>query len=520
MIFLLLNDLDPEIEDPLPSYLCEKYRFPRLRQAFEQLHFPVCPEDKERAACLVELDLDLTQVHRRFVFEEFFSFQLDLQVLKRRRERFPKGRTIKVDRKVREAVRSILSFHPTAAQERVLKEIVSDLRGPKVMSRLLQGDVGSGKTIVALQAMVAVIENGYQTALMAPTEILAEQHYRNIKKYLGPTSYRVAFLTGAVKGKQRKRTLAQIESGELDLVVGTHALIQGGVKFRTLALVIVDEQHRFGVLQRSQLMEKGDHPDTLVMTATPIPRSLALTLYGDLDLSVIDEMPPGRQPVRTLVKYETSREEVYWMLGQQLKQGKQAYAIYPLVEESEKMDLKAATEMAQHLRDVFRSYKVDLMHGRLKSDQKEALMRRFQNGEIHILVSTTVVEVGIDVPSATFMLVEHAERFGLSQLHQFRGRVGRGPHSSLCVLMCGKTGSREARERLDIMQRANDGFRIAEKDLKIRGPGQFLGTQQSGVPEFVFGNIVRDQEILDSARSEAAEFLARSLKSSHHASGK
>ncbi len=292
MVFLLLKELDVEIEDPLPSYLCEKYRFPRLRQAFEQLHFPIFPEDKARAACLAKLDSDPTQAHRRFVFEEFFSFQLGLQVLKKSREGFHKRRTIKVDRKVREAVRSILSFHPTVAQKRVLKEIVSDLRSPKVMSRLLQGDVGSGKTIVALQAMVAVIENGYQTALMAPTEILAEQHYRNIKKYLGSTSYRVAFLTSAVKGKQRKQTLTRIESGELDLVVGTHALIQGGVEFKNLALVIVDEQHRFGVQQRSQLMEKGDHPDTFVMTATPIPRSLALTLYGDLDLSVIDEIPP------------------------------------------------------------------------------------------------------------------------------------------------------------------------------------------------------------------------------------
>ena len=513
MIFLLLEDLDPEMEDPLPSYLCKKHGFPSLRPAFRQLHFPICPQAEARAACLVELNSGRSSAHRRFVFEEFFTFQLGLQVLKKHRERFHKKRTIKVDPKIRGVVRSVLSFPPTAAQKKVLKEIVSDLRGRKVMSRLLQGDVGSGKTIVAVQAMMLVIENGYQTSLMAPTEILVEQHYRNISRYLG-SSCRVVLLTSAVKGKQRQRTLAQIESGEIDLVVGTQALTQAGVKFRNLALVVVDEQHRFGVLQRSQLMKKGDHPDTLVMTATPIPRSLALTLYGDLDISLIDEMPPGRQPVQTLVQYERDRKQVYGMMAQQLKEGRQAYIIYPLVEESEKLDLKAASEMAERLRGIFGSYRVALMHGRLKADRKEDLMRRFQNGEIHLLASTTVVEVGIDVPNATFMLVEHAERFGLSQLHQLRGRVGRGRHSSLCVLMCGETGSREARERLDIMQQTRDGFKIAERDLEIRGPGQLVGTRQSGMPEFVFGNVIRDREVLETARSEASEFLAHLLKSS------
>lgn len=513
IIFQLLQNLGTAIEDPLPPALRKKYGFPERRAALEQLHFPFCPEE-DRSRCLSEIESGCAPAHRRFIFEEFFFFQLGLQVLKRHREVFPRKRAASFDDRIRSSIRSFLPFRPTAAQDRVLKEILGDLLGPTVMGRLLQGDVGSGKTIVALQAMVVMIESGYQTALMAPTEILAEQHYHNVRQYLGHSPYRVALLVGSVKGRKRKSTLDGIKSGEIDLVVGTHALIQEAVRFKELALIVVDEQHRFGVLQRSRLMEKGDRPDTLVMTATPIPRSLALTLYGDLDLSVIDEMPPGRQATRTLVKDDSSRQELYAMILEELKKGRQAYVVYPLVEESPKVDLKAATEMAEHLQEIFEGYAVGLMHGRLKAENKEELMRLFKDGQIHVLASTTVIEVGIDVPNATVMVVEHAERFGLSQLHQLRGRVGRGPYPSLCVLMCDRVTSREAFERIDVMRQTDDGFKIAEKDLEIRGPGQFVGTRQSGLPEFNFGNIVRDRRLLEEARSEASEYLGRILKSS------
>lgn len=512
IIFQLLQDLVSQVEEPLPADLLQQYGFPDRRRGFLEVHFPECPQEKVRAIFLRELEENRTSAQRRFIFEEFFLFQLGLQVMKKQRHVIPKTRTITIHERVREIVKSILPFHPTAAQKRVLKEIVDDLCGPCVMSRLLQGDVGSGKTIVALQAMIVVIENGYQAALMAPTEILAEQHQRNLSQYLDHTPYRVCLLTGSVKGKRRKSILSEIAAGEINLVIGTHALIQASVAFKDLALIVVDEQHRFGVVQRSQLMEKGERPDTLVMTATPIPRTLALTLYGDLDLSIIDEMPPGRKPIRTLVKSAADREQVYRFLRDEVKKGRQAYVVYPLIEESEKVDLKAATEMAENLQDIFPEYVVGLMHGRLKADRKEELMSRFKAGKIHILVSTTVVEVGIDVPNATVMVVEHAERFGLSQLHQLRGRIGRGAHASVCILVADRVSSREAYERLQIMRRTNDGFKIAEKDLELRGPGQFLGTRQSGLPEFLFGNIVRDRELLEAAREEAEGFLAQYVK--------
>ncbi len=382
------------------------------------------------------------------------------------------------------------------------------------MNRLLQGDVGSGKTIVALQATIVVIENGYQVALMAPTEILAEQHYRTLSRYLAQTHYQVALLTGSVKGKARKEVLQKVESGEIHLLVGTHALIQGKVRFKELGMVVIDEQHRFGVLQRSDLMEKGARPDTLVMTATPIPRSLALTLYGDLDLSVIDELPPGRQRIRTELWSDQDRERLYPFMRRQLREGRQVYVVYPLIEESEKLDLRAATEMAEHLqKDVFAEYTVGLMHGRLKPDEKEALMQRFKAREVQILVSTTVIEVGIDVPNATLMVIEHAERFGLSQLHQLRGRIGRGRHQGYCILMTSGRLSEDASERLGIMCETSDGFKIAERDLAIRGPGEFVGTRQSGIPQFAFANIVRDFQILEVARAEAGEYLSAQLAS-------
>ena len=515
IIFQLLGSLVPGLDDLLPPPLSDKYGFPDRKTAFQQIHFPTFPPGKKKDQWLKELECHQTAAQRRFVFEEFFFFQLGLQVIKKQRQVLEKKRVIKTSQHLRQVIKAILPFHPTAAQKRVLKEIVDDLRSPKVMNRLLQGDVGSGKTIVALQSIVVVMENGYQAALMAPTEILAEQHYQTIRQYLGTMSCTPVFLTSSVTGKARKKILIQIEKGEIDLVVGTHALIQQGVKFKDLALIVIDEQHRFGVMQRSQLMEKGNRPDTLVMTATPIPRSLALTVYGDLDLSIIDEMPPGRRPIQTLVETEKNRGKVYDTLHRELQKGRQVYVVYPLIEESQKIDLRAATEMATHLQDdVFPEYAVGLMHGRLPPEQKEDLMRRFKAGHVLILVSTTVIEVGIDIPNATLMVVEHADRFGLSQLHQLRGRIGRGRHSSLCILMTEGTRSQGAYQRLDIMRKTNDGFKIAEKDLEIRGPGEFVGTRQSGLPEFLFGNIVRDRKLLESARLEAENHLSHYLKSS------
>jgi ATP-dependent DNA helicase RecG len=512
IMYGLLQTLPEDLEDPLPKLFRDRYAFPDRRRAFQQLHFPELADPIRSGELLVQLNSCRTPAQVRLVFEEFFWFQVGLRVVHQQRALLPKERRIVTGDAVREAVKSVLPFHPTTAQKRVLREIVDDLCSPRIMNRLLQGDVGSGKTIVALQAMVVVAENGFQSALMAPTELLAEQHYRNIVRYLAHTRYQTALLTSSVKGKVRKAALAGIASGDVHLAVGTHALIQGAVEFHNLALAIVDEQHRFGVLQRSQLMQKGQHPDTLVMTATPIPRSLALTLYGDLDVSVLDEIPPGRRPVTTLVKEDQERAEVYELVRHELQAGRQAYIVYPLIEQSEKMDLRAATEMASHLQqDVFPEFVVGLMHGRLKPGPKEELMLRFQRGEVQVLVSTTVIEVGIDVPNATIMVVEHADRFGLSQLHQLRGRIGRGSRASFCILMADTIQSREAFERLEVMRRTSDGFKIAEKDLEIRGPGEFVGTRQSGVPEFRFANLVRDREWLERARADAEEYLRGAL---------
>ena len=514
IIFQMLADLSDQVEDPLPDSVVTRYKFPDRRSAFKEIHFPGLQPGKSRAFSLRELECRRTVSYQRFIFEEFFLFQLGLQITKQRRQSQPKERVICIDKEIRNIIKSILPFHPTVAQKRVLKEIVDDLCSSRVMNRLLQGDVGSGKTIVALQAMIVVVENGYQTVLMAPTEILAEQHFKNLEKYLVDTHYKLALLTSRVKGKDRRSILSQIDKGQVQMLVGTHALIQKGVDFENLGLIVIDEQHRFGVSQRSQLMKKGNRPETLVMTATPIPRSLAMTLYGDLDLSVLDELPPGRHPTKTVVKTEKSRREVYRTLRRELEKGRQAFIVYPLIEESEKLDLRAAKEMAKHLQKyIFEEYKVGLMHGRLKSDEKESLMLRFKEGEIHILVSTTVIEVGIDVPNATLVLIEHAERFGLSQLHQLRGRIGRGHHPGLCILLTEGVHSPEAYKRLRTMSQTSDGFKIAEKDLEIRGPGEFVGTRQSGVPEFLFGNIVRDYRSLELARREAEGYLSHCLDS-------
>ncbi|HUV14870.1 MAG TPA: ATP-dependent DNA helicase RecG [Acidobacteriota bacterium] len=510
LIHLSLGALGADQHDSLPSEIRSRWNFPDFSEALRELHFPELPAKKSNQEFLEALNEFSTPAQRRFVFEEFFLFQLGLYMARRRRELIPKRRKIVLGSSVRNRVKTILPFHPTAAQKRVLKEILGDICGDRVMSRLLQGDVGSGKTIVALQAMVVVIENGFQAALMAPTELLAEQHLRNMQKYLRETPYHLALLSRRTKGEERRRVLSRVKSGEVQLVVGTHALIQEKVAFQNLGIVVVDEQHRFGVIQRSELMKKGDLPDTLVMTATPIPRSLAMTVYGDLRVSVLDELPPGRKPVKTVVKTESSRDEVYSVLRRQVKEGRQAYIVYPLIEESEKLELRSAVDMAEQLQtEVFGDVNVGLMHGRLPSAEKDELMRQFAKGHLQILVSTTVIEVGIDVPNATVMVIEHAERFGLSQLHQLRGRIGRGEHGGMCILMVDKVASRDAYERLDIMRRTNDGFKIAEKDLEIRGPGEFLGTRQSGVPVFHFGNIVRDREILELARREAESFFDR-----------
>ena len=413
-----------------------------------------------------------------------------------------------MDDRIRESARSVLPFKLTAGQKDALREIVEDLQKPQPMNRLLQGDVGAGKTIVALLAALVAMENGLQVAFMAPTEILAEQHFVNISRLLQASRFRLALLTGATSRSSRRTDLAEVEAGTIHLVIGTHALVEGDVRFHQLGLVIIDEQHRFGVLQRASLRTKGHRPDVLVMTATPIPRTLALTLYGDLDVSVIRDTPPGRLPTRTVAKPESRRENVYSFVSEQLDAGRQAYVVYPLVEESDKVDLKAATEMADHLaQEVFPQYRLGLLHGRMKADAKDRVMKAFVAGDLQMLVATTVVEVGVDVSNASVMLVEHAERFGLSQLHQLRGRVGRDRHQSYCFLLYQSPLSADARARLQAMAETTDGFVIAERDLALRGPGDFFGTRQAGLPTFRSIDLVRDKELLETARHEAMSWI-------------
>jgi ATP-dependent DNA helicase RecG len=491
-----------EIEEVLPEEIIARHNLISRSDALRQIHFPA--ED----AALKLYNEFKSPAHQRLIFEEFFWLGIAMGLRRQGREQSPKGTVIEINDRVRDAVRAVLPFKPTNAQKRVLAEIVRDMTGASPMNRLLQGDVGSGKTIVAVQAAIVAVENGYQAAIMVPTEILAEQHARNVKRMLAATSYRVELLTGSL-GTARKRELhAAIEAGEVDLVIGTHALIQEGVNFSKLGFVVIDEQHRFGVLQRAELMNRGYNPDVLVMTATPIPRSLAMSVYGDLDLSVIDEMPPGRKPVITKVRGEDARTKIYHFLDTIIRQGRQVYIVYPLVEESEKLDLLNASQMAEHLQTaVFPSFRVGLIHGRMKQEEKDAVMDEFRRGGVHILVATTVIEVGVDVPNASVMIVEHAERFGLSQLHQLRGRVGRGDEQAFCILLAGNKRTAEARERLAIMEETSDGFKVAEKDLEIRGPGEVMGTRQSGVPTFRVGNIVRDFAILETAKREADYML-------------
>src|SRR3989441_5659375 len=499
LVYDALQRLPADLPDHLPEEIRVRLGLPSRHAALLAAHFP--PED----APLGALNQYATPPQRRLIFEEAFLFQMGVLARRQSAAAEHKPRPVRIDDRIRESARAVLPFRLTNGQKQSLKEIVEDMQRTQPMNRLLQGDVGAGKTIVALLAALVAMENGLQVAFMAPTEILAEQHFVNIVQLLQASRFRVALLTGSTATVARREQLAQVESGAIQLVVGTHALVQGDVRFKQLGLAIIDEQHRFGVLQRATLRAKGLHPDVLVMTATPIPRTLALTVYGDLDVSMIRELPAGRLPIKTVAKPESRRDEVYAFVRQQLDAGRQAYVIYPLVEESAKVDLKAATEMADHLaQEVFPAYRIGLLHGRLKADAKDRVMKAFVAGELHILVSTTVVEVGIDVANATVMLVEHAERFGLSQLHQLRGRVGRGAAQSFCFLLYQSPLSEEARERLKAMTDTTDGFEIAERDLLLRGPGDFFGTRQAGMPTFRLIDLVRDRELLEAAPRRAA----------------
>jgi ATP-dependent DNA helicase RecG len=442
------------------------------------------------------------------IFEEFFLYQLGHAWRRHAGSVELKPCVPKVDDRIRASAAAVLPFKLTPGQKSALKEIVDDMRRPSPMHRLLQGDVGAGKTIVALIAAIVAMENGLQVAFMAPTEILAAQHYSNIARLLASSRFRVDMLTGRTPGLHKHTLLSHIERGSTHLVVGTHALVEDKIKFHKLGLVVIDEQHRFGVAQRAALRAKGLRPDVLLMTATPIPRTLALTDYSELDVSKIPDLPPGRKPVQTWVKPESRRDEVYQIIREQLDAGRQAYIVYPLIEESEKIDLKSATEMADHLQaDVFPEYRVALLHGRMKDDVKDRVMHAFVTGQLHILVSTTVVEVGVDVANASVMVVEHAERFGLSQLHQLRGRVGRGSWESHCILLYQAPWTDDARERLKAMAGTNDGFAIAERDLELRGPGDFFGTRQSGLPKLRTGDLVRDRDIMEDAHREARDLV-------------
>ncbi len=551
VIFNLLEGMRGSVPECLPRSMIERLDFPDRESALREVHFP------REGAPLTQLQASGTPSHRRLIFEELFFLELGLE-LKRRRMKQRQGISFATTGKVREAIREVLPFHPTVAQKRALGEIVADMREPTPMRRLLQGDVGSGKTIVALQAMIVAMENGYQAALMAPTEILATQHFLAARKLLERSSRkpRIVLLTGSLDEDRKRTNRGLINRGEANLVIGTHALIEEKVEFDRLGLVVVDEQHRFGVMQRFKLMKKPNQPepDVLVMTATPIPRTLALSLYGDLDLSVLDELPPGRLPIVTRRVPGERAQDVWDFVRKQVAQGRQAYIVYPVIEGAKddqpeldfsrdpdggdattapktrrkgksaelfpraqreaspngKSGLRSAVEMHEKLRTgPLAGLRLGLLHGRLDGDEKEIIMRRFQRGDLDVLVSTTVIEVGVDVPNASVMVVEHAERFGLAQLHQLRGRVGRGPKKSYCVLITGEHVSEQAEERLNAMVRTQDGFELAELDLSMRGPGEFFGTRQAGLPEFRVANIVRDRQLLELAKQEASRFASQ-----------
>jgi ATP-dependent DNA helicase RecG len=530
-----LENLTPELAEGIPSAVRKRLNLLPPREALWKVHWP------DEGESIQNLLAVRTPAHIRLIFEELFFIELGLE-LKRREQKAQTGVAFQLTDHVRGAIKRILPFHPTDAQKRALKEIALDMEKPFPMRRLLQGDVGSGKTLVAFEAAIIAIENGYQVALMAPTEILAQQHYFSARRILEPSGYRIVLLTGSLEDDRKRETRRHIAQGNPQLIIGTHALIEQKVEFAKLGLVVVDEQHRFGVLQRFKLMKKKDpggatglspvgaiqnhvgtgaptrpaerssavvEPDVLVMTATPIPRTLALTLYGDLDISVLDEMPPGRTPIVTRRVGDERADEVWQFVRKQVAAGHQAYVVYPMIEENQESDLKAAMKMYSELsKKIFPDLQVAVLHGRMEPDLKEQVMRLFQQGKIQLLVSTTVIEVGVDVPNATVMVIEHAERFGLAQLHQLRGRIGRGAAKSYCILMTGGKVSEEGERRLDAMVRTNDGFQIAELDLELRGPGEFFGTRQAGLPNFQVASLIRDRELLEIAKREAAAILS------------
>ena len=517
IIYGVLDSLASAPPDPLPAEILERYAFPSRRNALRFVHFP--PPDVP----LETLNAFRSPAHQRLIFEEFFFYQLSLALRKQQAQRLP-GIAFRVrEPQIREAVKRILPFKPTDAQKRVLAEIAADLERPVPMNRLLEGDVGSGKTIVAFEAAAIVIENGWQVALMAPTEILAVQHFLSARRIFAPSRYTVEMISSGLKASAKRDVAERVRAGQVQLLVGTHALLEDPIAFARLGLVIVDEQHRFGVLQRKRLIDKGASPDVLVMTATPIPRTLSLTLFGDLDVSVIDRLPPGRAPIETRWSGPEHLPGVWDFLSRQVAAGRQAYVVYPVIEQSKSAEaqrsLKAAIVEYERLQKfVFPKLRLGLLHGRMRSEEKEAVMEAFRRGEVHILVSTTVIEVGVDVPNATVMVIEHAERFGLAQLHQLRGRIGRGANKSTCILVAPKSASGqsaasgqspaagESKQRLETMVATTDGFAIAEMDLKLRGPGEFFGTRQHGALSLEVANPLRDRELLETARREAFAF--------------
>ena len=506
IMYQALEKFSGPFTDPLPPEMLARYKFPSRRDAIHFVHFPPQTESVDA------LNAFRSPAHQRLIFEEFFFYQLSV-AMRRQVARQQPGIAFRVrEPAIREALKRVLPFKPTDAQKRALAEIVADLERPVPMNRLLQGDVGSGKTIVALEAATIAIENGCQVALMAPTEILAVQHHLAAKKIFARAGYAVELLISGMKSTEKKAALERVRSGAAQFIVGTHALLEPQVEFARLGLVVVDEQHRFGVLQRKELMEKAAAPDVLVMTATPIPRTLSLTLYGDLDISVIDQMPPGRVPIETRWSSEAHLPGVWEFLRREMSAGRQAYVVYPVVEQSKSVEsqrsLKAAiVEFERLQKTVFQERKLGLLHGRMKSDEKEDVMERFRRRELDLLVATTVIEVGVDVPNATVMVIEHAERFGLSQLHQLRGRIGRGGKKGTCILVAPKTPGEDAQVRLETMVRTTNGFEIAETDLKLRGPGEFFGTRQHGELGFHIANPIRDFELLELARREAISLV-------------
>ncbi|HTL89439.1 MAG TPA: ATP-dependent DNA helicase RecG, partial [Leptolyngbya sp.] len=479
------------LHEPIPKGLLTEYGLTGIQDAIANIHFPNDPEALEAA-------------RRRLVFDEFFYLQLGLLQRRHEQRQTQESAILAPTGKLIDDFYKLLPFQLTKAQQRVTNDILNDLQQPTPMNRLVQGDVGSGKTVVAVISILAAIQSGYQAAFMAPTEVLAEQHYRKLVEWFNQLHLPVELLTGSTKAAKRREIHNGLQTGELPLLVGTHALIQDKVNFDRLGLVVIDEQHRFGVQQRARLQQKGEHPHVLTMTATPIPRTLALTLHGDLEVSQIDELPPGRKPIQTTALTGRDRQQAYDLMKREIAQGRQIYVVLPLVEESEKLDLKSAIDEHQHLKeDVFPDFSVGLLHGRMTSAEKDEAITQFRDSKTQILVSTTVVEVGVDVPNATVMMIEHAERFGLSQLHQLRGRVGRGGSQSFCLLMS-SSKSETAVQRLKVLEQSQDGFFISEMDMRFRGPGAVLGTRQSGLPDFALASLVEDQEVLELAR-EAAE---------------